>query len=722
MRAKDNIPTEVGEDLAKSGLTWEDVGARGWHVIDTTEPGASEALKTLLGFTSYNGCNILQACTSVLVIPYPNCSFSRLRLYPPLDSAKYLQPKGVAPVPYIAPEVAEVREKPHKPVIITEGEKKALCLIKSGFNAIGLPGVWIFKNSKQNLPFLDELEKWSWRERIVHVCFDSDAIYNPHVVKAEVELALNLYARGAKVFIIRLPQPDHQDKVGADDFIVKNGVEAFKEVYDKACPLFEAYSEVYYQEFIKILAKLHEQGILLAGQVEHALISLAKHWKIRKSTLEKDLKSYLPKKEGEESRIVEELEPCSEEVNGEELANEVEQILRRFVFLEKDEYYTTVTLWIFLTYCFDRFSILPMLLITSPLMRCGKTTLLSVLRGLVNKALVASNISPAAVYRTVEKYKPTLLLDEADTGLAQNEELRGIVNAGHTRDTAFVVRAGSKETNFEPERFDTFCPKAIAMIGKPAPTWIDRSFEIKMQRKPRDLCLEKLPHDFYETVRPLRQKLLKWTCGDLEQIDLKGFDFPNDRAADNWYPLFIIAYNLGEEWFEKAHQAVAIDLDKTEEDLKIKLLDDISHYFEEQAAEKVSSADLVSYLNNLKERPWPELRGGKGITQNFLANLLRDFQIKSKTIWVPHESKALRGYEREDFKKVFCAYLPSQSVRVQELRNDGRFEQNQSARREKNLALQNPSKSRNNLHSCTLALSKGGYDDIFEINNFEEET
>ena len=429
-----------------------------------------------------------------------------------------------------------------------------------------------------------------------------------------------------------------------------------------------------------------------------------------------------PKRPKETTNIVEELTPYQGEVNGAELANKVEEILRRFVFLEKEEYYTTVTLWVFLTYCFEKFSILPMLLITSPLMRCGKTTLLSVLRGLVNKSLIASNISPAAVYRTVDKYKPSLLIDEADTGLAQNEELRGIVNAGHTKDTAFVIRSGSKETNFEPERFNTFCPKAIAMIGKPAVTWVDRSFEIKMQRKPRDLRLERLPHDFYEAARPLRQKLLKWTCGDLEQIDLKGFDFPNDRAADNWYPLFIIAYNLGEEWFEKAHQAVAIDLDKTEEDLKIKLLDDISHYFEEQAAEKVSSADLVSYLNNLKERPWPELRGGKGITQNFLANLLRDFQIKSKTIWVPHESKALRGYEREDFKKVFCAYLPSQSVRVQELRNDGRFEQNQSARREKNLALQNPSKSRNNLHSCTLALSKGGYDDIFEIDKFEEET
>ena len=52
---------------------------------------------------------------------------------------------------------------------------------------------------------------------------------------------------------------------------------------------------------------------------------------------------------------------------------------------------------------------------------------------------------PAAVFRVIEETQPTLLIDEADTFLQGNDELRGILNSGYTRKTAYVVRvAGNK--------------------------------------------------------------------------------------------------------------------------------------------------------------------------------------------------------------------------------------------------------------------------------------
>ena len=125
--------------------------------------------------------------------------------------------------------------------------------------------------------------------------------------------------------------------------------------------------------------------------------------------------------------------------------------------------------------------------------------------------MVASNISPSATYRVIEEFKPTLLIDEADKQFAMNSELQNIVNAGHTKRMAYVVRSASKEKNFKPERFDVFCPKVVAMIGRPIYTWIDRSIEIIMERKPKDICREKIPFNFYEKKQILRQKLLKWT-------------------------------------------------------------------------------------------------------------------------------------------------------------------------------------------------------------------
>ena len=271
-----SVPFQVALDLARSSLTWEDVSAYGWYVIETTEPGAFEDLKHILGFTSYNGHDILRACTSILVIPYPSSSFSRIRLYPPLSDVKYLQPKGIAPAPYILPEVAEVKKKLHKPLIITEGEKKTICLVKNGFYAIGLPGVWSFKNSKQNLPFLKELEQWDWKGRTVHISFDSDSVYNTHVLKAEIELSLNLYARGAKVFIIRLPQPSHETKYGVDDYITQKGIEAFRELYDSAKPLAEAYGREHMEEVLGRLVRVEMNDL----QLEQLKIGLRKNWKL----------------------------------------------------------------------------------------------------------------------------------------------------------------------------------------------------------------------------------------------------------------------------------------------------------------------------------------------------------------------------------------------------------------------------------------------------------
>ena len=56
------------------------------------------------------------------------------------------------------------------------------------------------------------------------------------------------------------------------------------------------------------------------------------------------------------------------------------------------------------------------------------------------RPLPANNITAATIFRTIEKYFPTLLLDEADTYLRDNEEMRGVLNSGHRRDLAYVLR------------------------------------------------------------------------------------------------------------------------------------------------------------------------------------------------------------------------------------------------------------------------------------------
>jgi hypothetical protein len=92
-----------------------------------------------------------------------------------------------------------------------------------------------------------------------------------------------------------------------------------------------------------------------------------------------------------------------------------------------------LALYVKLPHCFEAFQHVPRLSCSSPDKQCAKTLTLDVAGYLVARPLRAENISAAVLFRLVEGYKPTLLLDEVDTYLKENEELRGILNAGHKR-------------------------------------------------------------------------------------------------------------------------------------------------------------------------------------------------------------------------------------------------------------------------------------------------
>ncbi len=231
----------ITNDLSKSGLTVEDAKELGWYEV--TDANTLEKITK----KDFGACQWMLSNYYILAFPYPGCDFARVRLYPKTEVAektmkerkrKYLQPKDTPPKPYILPQIAELKEKPHKPIIITEGEKKTACLVKNRFDAIGLSGVWQFEKGKEFL-----LDDWVWKDRTVYVCFDADAVNNENVLKAEIELSIYLWLHQAQVYIIRIPQGTHKEKIGVDDYITKYGVETFKkDVYGKAVEFHKAYA------------------------------------------------------------------------------------------------------------------------------------------------------------------------------------------------------------------------------------------------------------------------------------------------------------------------------------------------------------------------------------------------------------------------------------------------------------------------------------------------
>jgi hypothetical protein len=119
------------------------------------------------------------------------------------------------------------------PLLIVEGEKKALSAAHAGFATVGLGGVYNFLTQGELLP---ELQEFIWKGRPVYICFDSDAAHNPQIQAAEARLANELsLRRSAALHLVRLPGFADGSKQGVDDYLLAHGADAFEQIL-KAAP------------------------------------------------------------------------------------------------------------------------------------------------------------------------------------------------------------------------------------------------------------------------------------------------------------------------------------------------------------------------------------------------------------------------------------------------------------------------------------------------------
>jgi hypothetical protein len=319
-------------------------------------------------------------------------------------------------------------------------------------------------------------------------------------------------------------------------------------------------------------------------------------------------------------------------------------------------------LWVVHTYAIDATHHTPRLLFASPEMRCGKTTALNVLRRLVLRALQAANISTAAVYRTVEAMKPTLLVDEADTFLAKSDELRGVINSGHERGGAVIKCEGE---NSEPRIFATFAATAIAGIGKMPGTIEDRSIIIRMRRRKPSEHIKRLRGDRAPELDELASMAARWVSDHriaLKNVDVDPPAVLSDRAADSWRPLIGIADLCGGDWPVIARDAaVALSgYPDDDESIRIMLLRDIRSIFDAGGQDKIPSEALVSDLHEMEERPWNEFgRAQKPITKIQVARFLKPFGIAPATIRTAAGATP-KGYRLDQFLDAFERYLPGE--------------------------------------------------------------
>lgn len=395
----------------------------------------------------------------------------------------------------------------------------------------------------------------------------------------------------------------------------------------------------------------------------------AKDLGIRVSTLDAEVAKARPvdveNPDDAHADVVESLEPWSDPVDGAELADAIQATLSRHVTFADQADPIAATLWVFGTYLMDVWRLWPKVLISSPAKRCGKSTLCEVFEAQVHRPLIVANCTAAALFRTIEAFKPTFVLDEADTFLRENPELTGILNAGHTRRTAFVVRLIGD--NHEPKKFSVWCPQIIAGIGEQTDTLADRSIRIDLKRQLPNERKARLPADLFEQSTDTRRKLLRWADDNAMQTRASEADLGecgNDRARDNWEPLARLASILGGPWPDRVRTAYAVKEGQNDDtggdDAALMLLTDLHGWFgDHPAAQHVTSADLVDHLIGVPDRPWGTwAKGTFPITPRAVALKLKAFDVRPRVART--RSGTARAYAKADVVDAFTRYvLPS---------------------------------------------------------------
>lgn len=361
--------------------------------------------------------------------------------------------------------------------------------------------------------------------------------------------------------------------------------------------------------------------------------------------------------------VFEEIPPAEEEVNGSALLQRIVDILSRFLVLPPGAT-TAMALWVVHAYALDAFGVNPRLVLLSPEKRCGKTTAIDIFKAVVPKQVACSNISAAAIFRVVEKAAPTLILDEVDSFQEANEELRGILNSGHTKAAAHVIR--NVGDDHEPRSFSTWCPMILAAIGSLPDTLEDRSIIVRMQRKKKADKVERLLQKvkvapaFKADVDTIRRQCVRWVADhllSLEAAESPMLDQLSDRANDNWSGLFAVAALCGSDWLKKAKTA-ALGLsgkESSSDTIGEQILTDIKAIFEGRTLDKISSVDLCEALGKIEERPWATWSRGYPITPVKVARLLDKYGIKSQTL--RDDKETFKGYYRANFEDAWARYL-----------------------------------------------------------------
>ena len=212
-------------------------------------------------------------------------------------------------------------------------------------------------------------------------------------------------------------------------------------------------------------------------------------WKADKAKV--NVKPILPKKLPNKRDSQKSVESAVEEDTSELMAMKldlkelflkvVKFISARISVSEGDEW--ILAAFVMNSHVFDIFPTTPYILLESAAPACVKTTAINVLQSICHCSKAVTSPTPAVLFRMIEKYKPTLFIDEREKLSGRGESvdaMKEVLNSGYKKG-GMVARCADASRNHNLQEFEVYCPKVVAAIGGLKGALMDRHINIHME-------------------------------------------------------------------------------------------------------------------------------------------------------------------------------------------------------------------------------------------------
>ncbi|MEK7601403.1 MAG: hypothetical protein AAB480_02630 [Patescibacteria group bacterium] len=233
-----------------------------------------------------------------------------------------------------------------------------------------------------------------------------------------------------------------------------------------------------------------------------------------------------------------------------ELHRDIRALIQKYVVLEDVRFYDVAAGYVLMTWVFDRFNTVPYLRVVGDL-GTGKSRFLEVVGKLCNRAMMASSISPAAIYRTLDQVESTLVYDEADFKSSDmTDDIVKLLNSGH-RKGAPVVKMEVSDDKIRTVTFRVFGPKILGSRQSFTDTALEsRCITQRLFPLKKTSVAVHLPPSFDAEAQTLRNKLLMFRLRNFHHVhedesSLGGLEFP--RMKQTALALTSVVKMVGEE-------------------------------------------------------------------------------------------------------------------------------------------------------------------------------